>query len=245
MAAPKVSGIYEIVNLVNGKRYVGSAVDVRRRWGQHRRYLRQGSHANQHLQSSFNKNGEDAFTFRILEECAPAILIEREQAAIDRLRPELNICPVAGSTAGRVHSEDTRRKISAKRAGAKMPPRSEDHCAAISAGQRGKPKSPEHIAALQLGRRNRTITEEENAKRSESLRLAYADGRHRRDRPAEYREKIAETLRGRKATPEHRANQAAAQRGKKRGPYKLDPAKAEARREAGRRLAALRNGSRS
>lgn len=35
----KASGIYEITNLINGKRYVGSAVNMYRRWYAHRWHL--------------------------------------------------------------------------------------------------------------------------------------------------------------------------------------------------------------
>ena len=35
VADAEASGIYQIRNLVNGKRYVGSAVNLRARWRQH------------------------------------------------------------------------------------------------------------------------------------------------------------------------------------------------------------------
>lgn len=195
------------------------------------------------MQSSWKKHGEDAFAFAILELCEPADLVEREQVAIDRLSPELNICPTAGSTLGRRHSEETRRKIAAKKVGLKLPPRSAEYLAKLSARHKGKTIAPEHMAAFQEGRRQQVFDETRRLRISEDLKASYADGRRSRDRPPEYREKIAATLRGRKATDEHRATQAAAQRGKKRGPYNLDPAKAEDRKAAGRRLAAMRNGT--
>ena len=64
---PKASGIYAIVNCVNGKRYVGSAVNFRRRLYGHRSHLRRGTHHNHHLQTAWVKYGHDAFVFFILE----------------------------------------------------------------------------------------------------------------------------------------------------------------------------------
>lgn len=238
MAAEKISGIYEIVNAVDGKRYVGSAVSIRKRWKEHRAALRRGDHANIHLNRAWNKYGEGSFIFRVLEHCDPIRLIEREQYHIN-VGCDYNICPVAGSTLGREHSEDTRAKIGSARRGKKLQPRSEEHRRSLSAALRGKLKADHVMAALQAGRRAYKLTDEDRKTRSEATRRAYSEGRKERAKSEEHRQRIAESLRGRKASEEARANQSAAQTGKKRGPYNLDPAKAEARREAGRKLAAL------
>ena len=46
-----MQGIYEIVNLCDGKAtaYLGSAVNIKYRWTSHRRDLRKDSHYNAHL----------------------------------------------------------------------------------------------------------------------------------------------------------------------------------------------------
>jgi group I intron endonuclease len=106
------SGIYEIVNLVNGKRYVGSAVDTTRRWQDHRSCLKRGKHHCHILQKAWRKYGEEAFAFRIIEWCDPSALIDCEQAALDRLKPEYNICPLAGSSRGVRHTAEARANMS-------------------------------------------------------------------------------------------------------------------------------------
>lgn len=244
MADPADSGIYEIVNLVNGKRYIGSAKFLRKRRGQHWTRLRGGWHNNRHLQNSWNKHGGENFEFRVLLRCLVDDLLFFEQRAIDAFSPSLNICPTAGSTLGRRHSPATRAKIGARKAGLKMPPRSAEHRAAISRALLGKMPGPEKMEKLQAGRRAFVRTADQCQGVSEALRAAYAQGRHRRDRPPEYREKIAMTLTGRKLTAEHRANVARAMTGKKRGPYRLDPLKTAQRREQGRALAAKVNARR-
>lgn len=106
-------GIYEIRNQINGKCYIGSAVDLRKRWRNHLNSLRKGQHRNGHLQAAFNKYEELAFVFSILEYAGCAILIEREQYFFDTLRPEYNIALIAGSPMlGRRHAAESRRKMS-------------------------------------------------------------------------------------------------------------------------------------
>ena len=60
-------GIYKITNLKNNKGYIGQSTDIESRWKNHKIELRNNTHNNSHLQSAFNKYGEEAFEFRILE----------------------------------------------------------------------------------------------------------------------------------------------------------------------------------
>lgn len=214
------SGIYVIFNLHNGKRYIGSAKNIGKRWRDHRWALNANRHVNRHLQGSWAKHGAEAFAFSVIERCAVDMLIQREQAAIDRLKPELNICVTAGSTLGMRLTDETKRKIAEAARGRKTPPRSATHRAKLSAALRGKAKTAEHMVALQEGRSRQVFDQNRRLRVSEAVKRAYAEGRHSTERSPEHRAKIAATLTGRKATAEHRANQSAAQRGKKRGPYK-------------------------
>lgn len=61
-------GIYKIINVVNNKFYVGSAVDFTKRKRRHWWALRSQKHANKHLQSAWNKYGEQAFVFVVVED---------------------------------------------------------------------------------------------------------------------------------------------------------------------------------
>jgi len=108
----KISGVYQITNTINGKRYVGSAVDVKKRWREHINCFQRGVHHSNHLQSAWNKYGADCFRFSIIEQCEKNLLIEREQYYIDTLHPEYNKRLIASSSLGVRHSEETRRKLS-------------------------------------------------------------------------------------------------------------------------------------
>jgi len=108
----KASGIYQIKSELNDKSYIGSAVDLNDRKRVHLRDLKNKRHCNIHLQRHYNKYGRKDLYFSILEFCKKEMLIEREQHYLDTLRPEFNICKIAGSSLGVKHSEEAKQKIS-------------------------------------------------------------------------------------------------------------------------------------
>ena len=114
------SGIYQIRNTVNNKQYIGSAVNLNKRWKEHRLALRKGIHHSVLLQRAWNKYTEDSFEFRIIEECEKAGLIKREQYYLDSLNPEYNVCKIAGSQRGMKRSVETKKKMSIVRKGRKL-----------------------------------------------------------------------------------------------------------------------------
>ena len=74
------SGIYRIVNKVNGKYYIGSSIDIEKRYKRHINELRQGKHHSILLQRAYNKYGEVEFELEILEIINDANLVKvREQ----------------------------------------------------------------------------------------------------------------------------------------------------------------------
>ena len=65
----KAKGIYGIRNIINNKIYVGKTqVSFGDRWDDHKSKLRNNYHDNLHLQRSWNKYGESAFEFLIIEQ---------------------------------------------------------------------------------------------------------------------------------------------------------------------------------
>lgn len=96
------SGIYAIVNLLNNKKYVGHASDMRRRYRQHYNDLVKQKHANNILQRAFNKYGERHFSFWILEKCENVkdTLLMIEQKYIDECG-DYNIATLATGGCGK------------------------------------------------------------------------------------------------------------------------------------------------
>lgn len=89
----KKSGVYQIVNKADGKKYVGATVNFAARWSMHTSDLKRHRHANKNLQNAFNEHGQDCFIFSVLEECDKNSLHEREFFYIRTLKPEYNILP--------------------------------------------------------------------------------------------------------------------------------------------------------
>lgn len=128
-------GIYAITNVVNGNLYIGQTGECfQRRYWHHRWKLRNKQHDNGHLQAAFNKYGEDAFIFEVLEVVDDvSALDEREIAQIASHPNAYNILKGGGGRRGvpmnehakqivgsknrehmlgRKHTEETKRKMS-------------------------------------------------------------------------------------------------------------------------------------
>jgi group I intron endonuclease len=99
------SGIYKILNNINGKFYIGSAKSLSGRWRLHKSQLKNNKHHSIYLQRSFNKYGYSSFSFEILEYCDVTFLIEREQVYLDTLKPHYNIAKIAGNCLGVKHTD--------------------------------------------------------------------------------------------------------------------------------------------
>lgn len=91
-------GVYKILNTKNSKYYIGSTIDsFTKRLNHHYHALIRGNHKNSHLQNAWNKYGEDAFEFIIIEVCEFEQVREREQFYIDSIPEGLayNMNPLA------------------------------------------------------------------------------------------------------------------------------------------------------
>ena len=71
-------GIYCIENIINGKKYIGQSVNLRRRILEHCNKLESGKDSSVALQNAYNKYGVNNFIFYVLEECREDELDERE-----------------------------------------------------------------------------------------------------------------------------------------------------------------------
>ena len=71
-------GIYRIRNILNNKIYIGSSINIKKRFERHKRDLKMNSHSNLELQRVFNKYGNAIFQFEII--------ISFEEISIEKLR---------------------------------------------------------------------------------------------------------------------------------------------------------------
>ena len=105
------SGIYQIVNKANNKRYIGRSANLGRRRNTHFSELRRGVHPNGHLQHAYNKYDDDAFSFSVilyvpLQDCTKV-----EQWFLDDWKPEYNIKTEADGCESFEHTPEAKEKI--------------------------------------------------------------------------------------------------------------------------------------
>jgi group I intron endonuclease len=209
------SGIYCIRNIVSGRVYVGSAINIRQRWAVHRKRLRDGTHHSPTLQRSWLKHGPDAFVFEIIEAGVnKEKLINREQYWIDTLGATLrsagfNISPTAGSPLGTKRTRELRARMSAQRKGRKLPPFSDEHRAAISAARKGKKASPDARKKMSDSRKGK-----KRDPFSDSHRSAISAGKKGKKVP-----KISIARMGTKASDATRKKLSEIRKGKKLPPF--------------------------
>jgi group I intron endonuclease len=106
------TGIYQIKNTTNNKCYIGSALNITKRWREHKHHLIKGNHHSIYLQNAFNKYGVYTFEYSVILYCSKEDLLFYEQRAIDTYKPEYNILKTAGSRLGTKHTEDSKAKMS-------------------------------------------------------------------------------------------------------------------------------------
>lgn len=203
MKIPNVPGVYEIVNSVNGKRYIGSSVDLSRRRSRHYAYLKNNRHENAHLQRAFDKYGRENFEFRTLLLCDPENCVMYEQMCIDALKPEYNICPTAGNRLGVKLSEETKLKMSAAQSGENNPMFGKHH------SEETRKKLSESTSGEKSSHYGKHFSEEHKHKLSESKsgEKSHNFGKHRSE---ETKRKISEAKMGHPVSEETRAKMSAA-----------------------------------
>jgi group I intron endonuclease len=201
--------IYKIRNVVNGKFYVGSAVDTRTRFRQHRRLLRKNIHHCKHLQAAWNKYGEDAFKFEVVEHVACREELEpREEVWLSEHAGQL-YCYNSGRSA-RAPWRGTRGSGLSPLTGTTISPERKDRLreATLEQWQTSDPRT---------GRKH---SEEAKAKIKAKVQKALAEGRGGRFIPSdETRAKMSSALKGNKnakghvRTEDHRRKLSEAQKG--------------------------------
>lgn len=145
------AGIYAIVNKANNKMYIGQSINLDARKSEHFGALKRNKHYNDHLQKSFNKYGESAFDFIVIERCDIALLNEMESEYIKKFNTMNKNAGYNLRSGGGVNylSEVSKKKISETR--------------------------KERIASGQIIMKAVTHTEQRSRRMSESLKRYFSD----------------------------------------------------------------------
>lgn len=193
------SGIYIIRNKQNNKFYIGSAVNIEKRFSEHTWALNKGIHCNLHLQRAWLRDGQDNFSFETFFQCKVKELIFFEQLAINTLsqkhglRSLYNLCPTAGSTLGRQHTIQTKIKIGMKSRGKNI----------------GRKHTKEELIKMSKAQKGRIITKEHRIKLSEAHK-----GKKLPPFSKEHKKKISIANKGHKVSAETRKKLSVINKGK-------------------------------
>ena len=192
IALTKNAGVYRISNRVDGKQYIGGSLLVLRRLGHHRSLLRRQLHFNRHLQRAWDKHGEDAFVFEVVQFCDKDDVLFCEQTHLDEMfatvdrRLIYNTATVAAAPmTGLKASDETRRKM--------------------SDALRGKRRCEATKERMRKAQRGRVVSDE--GRRNVSMSKSGANHPNwGKSMPEVVREKISAAQKGRVFTEEHLRN---------------------------------------
>lgn len=168
----KNPSIYTVQHIESGRSYIGSATYPSDRFDHHRWALRAGRHGNKHLQNAWNKYGEGAFKFEILERVSDVCFLQvREQYWIDNTPIRFNIRPFANDNRGFRHSECTKAKMR----GRVVAIETREKLAKIWLG---KSLSADHRAKIRASKIGQLMSEVTRTKNECSLRRSVLTGRN-------------------------------------------------------------------
>jgi group I intron endonuclease len=206
-----MTGIYTITHRSSGRSYLGSSVDIDKRWVVHRSSLNRGTHHSPYLQRVWSKHGAAAFDFEVLCETTRAELRREERRLIRERQPAFN-CMRAMVEGPLRHSPATREKLSAaqyrlwqERRDAGTDTLSEEHKARIAEAHRGLTHTDAAKAKMSASAKTRPpISDETRRKLSES-------GKRQKGRKftAEHKAKLSAARKGKRHSDEQRAKIAA------------------------------------
>lgn len=106
------SGVYCWINKINGKFYIGSAVDLNNRINDYFQKYYQIAKSSLPIIRAIWKYGFKNFALVILEFKDKDALLSREDYYFQTLNPEYNILKIAGNSLGYKHSPESIKKIS-------------------------------------------------------------------------------------------------------------------------------------
>ena len=170
------SGIYKIVNKINGKYYIGSSLDLIRRKRTHCNELTKNIHKNYNLQKDYNKHGKNNFEFIILRKVPMSCLLILEQCflSIHKNNPlcyniRFNVFDMP-YTGGKSLSEEHRKKLSVSHFGKKL---SDDHRKKIGESNLGKKRTTQTKTKISIANKGRKLTKDQIEKMSKSRKGKY------------------------------------------------------------------------
>jgi group I intron endonuclease len=104
--------IYKISNNIDERVYIGSTINLHKRWLEHKKDLSNNNHGNLHLQRFVNKYGINSLIFDVIEEVEDEKLLIKEQYYLDTIDNKFNIALDASAPMrGKLHTKESKEKI--------------------------------------------------------------------------------------------------------------------------------------
>lgn len=156
----KKSGVYCWTNKITGKKYVGSSVDLKRRFYNYYSIgylLRETTNNNSYIYRALLKYGYTNFSIEILEYCDPENCVQRENYYLNLLKPKYNVLSVAGSNLGFKHSEETKAKFALRKSSEEARRRMSEAKKGINNPNFGKTHSEETKALIRAARLGKSL----------------------------------------------------------------------------------------
>jgi group I intron endonuclease len=152
-------GVYGII-CSDKKMYIGQSKNIKERWDEHLKSLKNNHHFNSYLQNAFNKYGEQAFTFEVLKYCKskPEELNKWETYYIyyyQTFNPACGYNQTPGGN-GIIMTDEIKKKISKGNKGRKI---SEEWRRKISEANKGKKRTPESIEKTRQAHLGKNLSE--------------------------------------------------------------------------------------
>lgn len=176
----RVSGIYRILNVKNGKFYIGSSSNIYTRLKRHKNVLKRDKHENIHLQHAWNKYGEESFIFEVVEECLVEELIKKEQYYLDVLKPYdneigYNICVFADSVSGKKHTEQAKQKMREKALGRVCSEEQKQKIREMRLGKKHNEETKKKMSESHKGRSSSMLGKNHKPETIEKMKKAHAN----------------------------------------------------------------------
>lgn len=222
----KISGVYEILNLKNNKRYIGSSCNIYSRLYYHFKYLKNNSHTNKYLQRSWNKYGEVNFKVNILEYVEDEILLrETEQKYInlyDSKNLLLNVSKnVKSFWKGQKHTKESKEKMSKMQKG--RPSNKKGKTYEEMYGKEKAENYKKKLALTSTGRENKlknlTLEEIHGEEKAREIRKKISKANKNKKKTKEHRRKIGEGNKGKDHRGKNNPMYGKGHKGKKNGRY--------------------------
>jgi len=170
-------GIYCIKNVITNKMYIGSSINISKRFYHHKKMLLNNIHHSIKLQNSYNKHGIDNFVFEILEIVDDKLkLIETEQKYIDTyntFKCGYNSRAVANSPLGTKLTEEQKKKISEFHKNRIRQPMSEETKLKLSIINKGKIGA--NLGKKQTEETKQKISDSKKGKKSKRNNFKHTD----------------------------------------------------------------------